>query len=106
MDQNNSCYCNQNQDHPSCCLIGPMGPKGATGPAGTASGEKMLLFASGGYAVMTTVQGGLSGIPSFVGFGACGQGLSPFTSPINVKICWEILSPVFLRFLSQLSSIA
>lgn len=34
MNQNCSCCCDQNQDNPSCCLRGPMGPKGDQGPAG------------------------------------------------------------------------
>ena len=33
---------------------------------------------------MSTVQNGLPGTPAFVGFGAWGQGFSPFTSPLNV----------------------
>ena len=34
MNQNNSCYCNQNQEQSLCGLCGPMGPKGDQGPAG------------------------------------------------------------------------
>ena len=31
MDQNNSCYCNHNEDYLSCGLRGPMGPKETRG---------------------------------------------------------------------------
>ncbi len=34
MNQDRSCYCNQNQEQPSYSLRGPMGPKGDQGPAG------------------------------------------------------------------------
>lgn len=35
--------------------------------------------------MLTTVKGGLPGMPAFIGFGSWGQGLAPFTSPINAE---------------------
>ena len=54
----------------------------------------MLFFASEGLATMSTIQGGLSGIPALVGFSASGQGPSPLTSTINL----ENLTEYFIRF--------
>jgi BclB C-terminal domain-containing protein len=45
----------------------------------------MLLFASGNPAAMTTIEGGLPGVPAFVGFGASGQMHGPLSSTINLE---------------------
>ncbi len=75
---------------------GPMGPQGipgapgadgvtgATGPAGIAGTGAIIPFASGLPVALTTIAGGLAGLPAFVGFGSNVQGLTVLGSTINI----------------------
>lgn len=75
---------------------GPIGPTGATGPAGAdgptgatgatgvAGTGAIIPFASGLPIALTTIAGGLAGLPAFVGFGSSAQGLTLLGSTINI----------------------
>ena len=63
---------------------GPAGPTGATGPTGSAGGGAIIPFASGIPISMTTILGGLTGIPSFVGFGSSAPGLTVLGPTIDL----------------------
>ncbi len=60
---------------------GVTGPTGATGVAGTGA---IIPFASGIPVSLTTIAGGLAGIPAFVGFGSSVQGLTILGSTIDI----------------------
>ena len=70
--------------------VGPAGPTGATGPTGPAgptgiAGTGAIIpFASGLPVALTTIAGGLAGLPAFVGFGSSAQGLTLLGSSINI----------------------
>ena len=59
----------------------PTGPTGPTGAAGTGA---IIPFASGLPISLTTIVGGLAGIPAFVGFGSSAPGLTVLGSTINI----------------------
>lgn len=66
---------------------GATGPTGATGPAGAtgvAGTGAIIPFASGLPIALTTIAGGLAGLPAFVGFGSSAQGLTLLSSTINI----------------------
>lgn len=62
-------------------ITGPTGPTGATGVAGTGA---IIPFASGLPVALTTIAGGLAGLPAFVGFGSSVQGLTVLGTTINI----------------------
>ena len=64
--------------------MGPQGPAGATGPTGIAGTGAIIPFASGLPVALTTIAGGLAGLPAFVGFGSNVQGLTVLGSTINI----------------------
>ncbi|MDE7053017.1 MAG: bclB domain-containing protein [Lachnospiraceae bacterium] len=67
--------------------IGPTGADGATGPTGPtgiAGTGAIIPFASGLPVALTTIAGGLAGLPAFVGFGSNVQGLTVLGSTINI----------------------
>lgn len=73
--------------------MGPQGPAGATGAtgadgvtgaAGIAGTGAIIPFASGLPVALTTIAGGLAGLPAFVGFGSNVQGLTVLGSTINI----------------------
>lgn len=81
--------------------IGPQGPKGcqgddgptgATGPTGAAGTGAIIPFASGLPVSMTTIAGGLAGIPAYIGFGSSVQGLTILGSTINITNAGGTLS--------------
>jgi BclB C-terminal domain-containing protein len=53
---------------------GPTGPAGSTGTAGISA---VIPFASGSTIAMTTIAGGLAGIPGYFAFGTSAQGVFP-----------------------------
>ena len=66
---------------------GPAGADGATGPVGptgVAGTGAIIPFASGLPVALTTIAGGLAGLPAFVGFGSSAQGLTVLGSSINI----------------------
>jgi BclB C-terminal domain-containing protein len=63
---------------------GITGPTGATGPTGIAGTGAIIPFASGLPVALTTIAGGLAGLPAFVGFGSNVQGLTVLGSTINI----------------------
>ncbi|MCI8608441.1 MAG: collagen-like repeat preface domain-containing protein, partial [Firmicutes bacterium] len=69
---------------------GPIGPTGAdgatgaTGPTGAAGTGAIIPFASGTPVSMTTIAGGLAGLPAFIGFGSSAQGLTLLGSTIDI----------------------
>lgn len=63
---------------------GVTGPTGATGPTGIAGTGAIIPFASGLPVALTTIAGGLAGLPAFVGFGSNVQGLTVLGSTINI----------------------
>lgn len=64
--------------------VGPTGPTGAMGPAGVAGTGAIIPFASGIPISVTTIAGGLAGLPAFVGFGSSAQGLTVLGSTIDI----------------------
>lgn len=67
--------------------MGPQGPRGIpgpTGPTGIAGTGAIIPFASGLPISLTTIAGGLAGLPAFVGFGSSAQGLTLLGSTINI----------------------
>ena len=54
---------------------GPTGPTGATGATGPTGPGAIIPFASGLPLTLTSIVGGLAGIPGFVGFGSSAPGL-------------------------------
>ena len=63
---------------------GLTGPTGATGPTGLAGTGAIIPFASGLPVALTTIAGGLAGLPAFVGFGNSAQGLTLLGSTIDI----------------------
>ena len=59
-------------------------PTGATGPTGIAGTGAIIPFASGLPVALTTIAGGLVGLPAFVGFGSSAQGLTLLGSTIDI----------------------
>ena len=57
---------------------------GATGATGIAGTGAIIPFASGIPISMTTIAGGLAGLPAFVGFGNSAQGLTLLGSTIDI----------------------
>ena len=53
---------------------GATGPTGPTGPTGTGGAGGIIPFSSGLDVSMTTIAGGLSGVPAFIGFGNSASG--------------------------------
>lgn len=64
------------RDFPCCAYI-----DGSTGAAGTGA---IIPFASGLPITLTTIAGGLAGIPAFVGFGSSAQGLTVLGATIDI----------------------
>lgn len=62
-------------------IHGATGPTGPTGVAGTGA---IIPFASGVPVSLTTIAGGLAGLPAFVGFGSSAQGLTLLGSTIDI----------------------
>ena len=63
---------------------GATGLTGATGPTGPAGTGAIIPFASGLPISLTTIAGGLAGLPAFVGFGSSAPGLTVLGSTINI----------------------
>lgn len=63
---------------------GAAGATGATGATGVAGTGAIIPFASGLPISLTTIAGGLAGIPAFVGFGSGVQGLTVLGSTIDL----------------------
>ena len=63
---------------------GATGPTGPTGPTGAAGTGAIIPFASGLPISLTTIVGGLAGIPAFVGFGSSAPGLTVLGSTNNI----------------------
>ena len=63
---------------------GATGATGATGPTGIAGTGAIIPFASGLPVALTTIAGGLAGLPAFVGFGSSAQGLTLLGSTIDI----------------------
>ncbi len=63
---------------------GVTGPTGATGSTGVAGTGAIIPFASGLPISLTTIAGGLAGLPAFVGFGSSAQGLTLLGSTIDI----------------------
>ncbi len=66
---------------------GPMGPQGVIGPPGPPGDVgtgSIIPFASGLPISLTTIAGGLAGLPAFVGFGSSAQGLTLLDSTIDI----------------------
>ncbi len=63
---------------------GATGPTGATGATGVAGTGAIIPFASGLPVSLTTIAGGLAGLPAFVGFGSNAQGLTLLGSTIDI----------------------
>lgn len=95
MDNKELCRSCQNQYNSFCCEREPVGPKGDQGPkgcpgddgptvaTGAAGTGAIIPFASGLPVSLTTIAGGLAGIPAFVGFGSSAQGLTLLGSTIH-----------------------
>ena len=71
---------------------GPTGATGPTGPTGAAGTGAIIPFASGLPVSMTTIAGGLAGIPAYIGFGSSVQGLTILGSTINITNAGGTLS--------------
>ncbi len=71
-------------------VTGPTGPTGATGPTGPTgdtgpvAGAAIIPFASGLPVALTSVLGGLAGLPGFVGFGTSAQGVDVLGATIDL----------------------
>lgn len=63
---------------------GATGATGATGPTGLAGTGAIIPFASGLPVSLTTIAGGLAGLPAFVGFGNSAQSLTLLGSTIDL----------------------
>ena len=63
---------------------GATGATGATGPTGVAGTGAIIPFASGLPISLTTIAGGLAGLPAFIGFGSSAQGLTLLGSTIDI----------------------
>lgn len=63
---------------------GPTGSTGATGPTGADGTGAIIPFASGLPVTLTTIVGGLVGLPAFVGFGSSAQGLTALGATIDI----------------------
>ena len=63
---------------------GAIGPAGPTGSQGEPGNGAIIPFASGTPVVLTSLLGGLVGIPSFVGFGSSAPGLTTFGPVIDI----------------------
>ncbi len=60
------------------------GATGPAGPTGAAAKGAFLPFASGNPVSLTTIAGGLAGIPAFIGFGSSAQGFTALKSTIDL----------------------
>ncbi|MGX8700965.1 exosporium glycoprotein BclB-related protein [Caproiciproducens sp.] len=60
---------------------GPTGPTGDTGPTG---GSAIIPFASGTPVALTSILGGLAGLPGFIGFGTSAQGVNVLGATIDL----------------------
>lgn len=60
------------------------GATGATGPTGPTGAGAIIPFASGLPVNMTSIVGGLAGLPAFVGFGTGFSGVQILSSTINL----------------------
>lgn len=65
-------------------IHGATGATGPTGPTGVAGTGAIIPFASGVPVSLTTIAGGLAGLPAFVGFGSSAQGLTLLGSTIDI----------------------
>ena len=65
-------------------VTGPTGATGADGATGVAGTGAIIPFASGLPVSLTTIAGGLAGLPAFVGFGSSAQGLTLLGSTIDI----------------------
>ena len=63
---------------------GADGATGATGATGVAGTGAIIPFASGLPISVTTIAGGLAGLPAFVGFGNSAQGLTLLGTSIDI----------------------
>lgn len=63
---------------------GITGATGATGAAGTNGSTSIIPLASGLPISLTTIAGGLAGIPAFIGFGSSAPGLTVLGSSIDL----------------------
>jgi len=86
----NCCPCCPPQSTKILCQQGATGPTGATGATGprgipgpTGNGA-IIPYASGAPITMTSVTGGLVGIPAFVGFGSSGVGITVLGPTIDL----------------------
>ncbi len=61
-----------------------LGPTGATGATGTAGSGAIIPLSSGSPISITSIAGGLAGIPGFVGFGNSAPGLSDLGPTIDL----------------------
>ncbi len=66
-------------------LPGPKGDTGATGAAGLPGSSAIIPYASGAPITLTTILGGLVGLPSFVAFGISTPGLSVLGATIDTS---------------------
>lgn len=65
-------------------IQGVTGPTGPTGPAGIAGSSAIIPFSSGIPLTMTTIAGGLVGIPSLIGFGASAPSVGVLGATIDL----------------------
>ena len=79
-------------------IPGPTGPTGATGPTGVAGTGAIIPFASGTPVVLTTIAGGLAGLPAFVGFGSSAQDITLLGSTIDITNASGTLSNLISFF--------
>ena len=63
---------------------GPTGATGPTGADGVPGTGAIIPYASGLPISLTTIAGGLAGIPAFIGFGSSAQGLTLLGSTIDI----------------------
>ena len=63
---------------------GTAGITGATGPTGVAGSSAIIPFSSGTPLTMTTIAGGLAGIPSLIGFGSNAPSVSVLGATIDL----------------------
>ncbi|WP_051624296.1 exosporium glycoprotein BclB-related protein [Clostridium akagii] len=65
-------------------ITGPTGPVGATGPTGANGAGAIIPYSSGLPVLLTTIVGGLVGLPGFVGFGSSAQGIAVLGATIDL----------------------
>lgn len=64
---------------------GPPGATGATGPEGPPGASAIIPYSSGSPVTLTSLVGGLVGLPAFVGFGSSAQGIDALGATINLE---------------------